>query len=256
MGNALWSGQAQNGVNSDFEVEFDHKGQGQLPTKTKGNFTKVFCIFGPNLAILAWTGPELSRGQASDWHTGRQTDRQTHTHTYAGNDHTRRPKLASGKNDDCTLGPFWWLAYFVNMLHSQTYRFKLYHMKYLHLRPKMRRLSASFEPRIYRIHRRPFHMRVQVVDYTLNWWDLRNPLEIPHRIKYRNAFWKATLFCMWSCFDIGKTCSHWLSNKIVEFEFEQPSPYFPASFLLPAQYFCATRPIYRQARQRHNSHVI
>ena len=32
---------------------------------------KVFCIFGPNLVILAWTGPGLSRGQTSDWH--RQT---------------------------------------------------------------------------------------------------------------------------------------------------------------------------------------
>ena len=28
-----------------------------------------------------------------------QTDRQTHTHTDAGNDNTRRPNLASGKND-------------------------------------------------------------------------------------------------------------------------------------------------------------
>ena len=27
------------------------------------------------------------------------TDTQTHTHTHAGNDNTRRPKLASGKND-------------------------------------------------------------------------------------------------------------------------------------------------------------
>ena len=73
------------GVNSDFEVKFDLEGQGQLPPKTRGTLTKVFCIFGPNLAILAWTGPELSRGQASDWHTDgqtdRQTDRQTHTHT-------------------------------------------------------------------------------------------------------------------------------------------------------------------------------
>ena len=96
MGSELYSGQAQNWVNSDFEVKFDLEGQGQLPPKTIGTLTKVFGIFGPNLAILAWTGPELSRGQASDWH--RQTDRQTHTHTDAGNDNTRRPKLASGKN--------------------------------------------------------------------------------------------------------------------------------------------------------------
>ena len=53
MGDELWSGQAQNGVNSDFEVKFDLEGQGQLPRKTIGTLTKVFCIFGPNLAILA-----------------------------------------------------------------------------------------------------------------------------------------------------------------------------------------------------------
>ena len=96
MGDELWSGQAQNGVNSNFEVKFDPEGQGQLPLKTIGTLTKVFCIFGTNFAILAWTGPKLSRGQASDWHT----DWHTHmdTHTDAGDDNTRRPKLASGKN--------------------------------------------------------------------------------------------------------------------------------------------------------------
>ena len=83
MGGELWSGQAQNWVNSDFEVKFDLEGQGQLPPKTIGTLTKVFCIFGPNLAILAWTGPELSPGQASDWHTDRQTHTHTHTQTQA-----------------------------------------------------------------------------------------------------------------------------------------------------------------------------
>ena len=34
-----------------------------------------------------------------DTQTDRQTDKHTHTHTDAGNDNTRRPKLASGKND-------------------------------------------------------------------------------------------------------------------------------------------------------------
>ena len=53
MGNELWSGQAQNAVDSDFEVEFDLEGQGQSPLKTIRTLTKVFCIFGPNLAILA-----------------------------------------------------------------------------------------------------------------------------------------------------------------------------------------------------------
>ena len=33
MDDELWSGQAQNGVNSDFEVEFDLEAQRQLPPK-------------------------------------------------------------------------------------------------------------------------------------------------------------------------------------------------------------------------------
>ena len=46
-------GQAQNGVNFEFEVKFDLEGQGQLPPKTIGILTKVFCISAPNLVILA-----------------------------------------------------------------------------------------------------------------------------------------------------------------------------------------------------------
>ena len=85
--------QAQNGVNFDFEVKFDLEGQGQSPPKTIGILTKVFYTYGPNLVILAWTGDELSRGQTwwrTDWRTDGRTD--------AGNDNTRRPILASGKN--------------------------------------------------------------------------------------------------------------------------------------------------------------
>ena len=38
---------------------------------------------------------------------------------------------------------------------------------------------------------------------------------------YVNMFvFLCALSCMWSCVDIGKTCSHWLSNKMLEFEFE------------------------------------
>ena len=70
--------------------------KGQLPLKTMETLTKVLCIIGSNLVILAWTGPELSRGQAIDWHTNWHT--RTHPHTDAGNDNTRWPKLASGKN--------------------------------------------------------------------------------------------------------------------------------------------------------------
>ena len=93
-GDELSHGQAQNGVNFDFEVKFDLEGQSQSPQKTIGILTNVFYTFGPNLAILDWTGPELSRGQASDWRTYWHTP----THTDAGDDNTRRPKLASGKN--------------------------------------------------------------------------------------------------------------------------------------------------------------
>ena len=79
----LSPGQAQNGVNFDFEGKFDLEGKGQSPRKTIGTLTKVFYIYGSKLVILAWKGLELSRGQASDWHTDGQTD--------AGNDNTRWP---------------------------------------------------------------------------------------------------------------------------------------------------------------------
>ena len=42
--------------------------------KTIGILTKVFHTYGPNLVILAWTGDELSRGQAGGW--------RTHGHTH------------------------------------------------------------------------------------------------------------------------------------------------------------------------------
>ena len=91
-GDELSQGQAQNGVNFDFEVKFDLEGQGQSLPKTIGILTKVFYIYGSNLVILAERGDELSRGKAHDW----RTDGHTHRQTDAGNDNTRRPKLASG----------------------------------------------------------------------------------------------------------------------------------------------------------------
>ena len=75
-------------LNLTLKVKVNH------PPKTIGILTKVFYTYGPNLVILAWTGDELSRGQASDYRTHGRTDTQTD----AGNDNTRRPKLASGKN--------------------------------------------------------------------------------------------------------------------------------------------------------------
>ena len=79
-GDELSRGQAQNGVNFDFEVQFDLEGQGQSPRKTIGILTKVFYTYGPNLVILAWTGDELSRGQTW-WRTDGLTDGQTQATT-------------------------------------------------------------------------------------------------------------------------------------------------------------------------------
>ena len=93
MGDELWCGQAKNGVFFYFDLKIDLEGQGRLPHKTRGTLTKEFCIFDPNLVILAWTGDEWSRRQAW-WRTDGLTDGRTD----AGNDNTRRPKLASGKN--------------------------------------------------------------------------------------------------------------------------------------------------------------
>ena len=90
MGGELCCGQAQNGVNLDFQVKFDLEGQGRSVHITIGTLTKVFGIFGPNLVILAWTGPQSSRGQASNWHTERQTD--THTHR------RRQRQIPDGQN--------------------------------------------------------------------------------------------------------------------------------------------------------------
>ena len=97
IGGELWYAQAQNGVNFDFGVQFDLEGRIQSPPKTIRILTKVFYTYCRNLVILAWTGVELSRGQASAYRAHRRTDGRTHRQTDAGNDNTRRPKLASGK---------------------------------------------------------------------------------------------------------------------------------------------------------------
>ena len=81
IGGEWWHGQAQNMVIFHCEVKFDLEVQGQLPPKTIGILTKVFCSSGPNLVILAWTCDKLSRGQASDYRTHRRTHRQTQATT-------------------------------------------------------------------------------------------------------------------------------------------------------------------------------
>ena len=83
IGGGSWHGQAQNGVNVDFEVKLDLEGQGQSPSKAIRILTKVFYTYGPNLVILAWAGDELSRGQTSAYRTHRRTDGHTDRQTQA-----------------------------------------------------------------------------------------------------------------------------------------------------------------------------
>ena len=78
----LWREQTQNRVNFSLallelsKVKFDLESQGQLPHKTLVILTKVLYTCDPNLMILAWTGDELSCGQAR-WHTEGRTDGHT-----------------------------------------------------------------------------------------------------------------------------------------------------------------------------------
>ena len=89
-------------MNFYFWFQFDLESQGQLPHKTIGILAWVFYTPYPNLVILAWMGDELGETR---------TDRQTDT----GNDNTRRPKQAEGKNGtdtnqgtlNLTLIPTW-----------------------------------------------------------------------------------------------------------------------------------------------------
>ena len=66
-------GQAPNSVNFDFQVKFDLESQGQSTPKTIGILTKMFCMSGSNLMILAGTSHKLSHGQARDWRPHEQT---------------------------------------------------------------------------------------------------------------------------------------------------------------------------------------
>ena len=101
-GDELSCQQAQNGVTFDFEVKFDLEGQGQSPPKTIGILTKVFFYtYGPNLVILAWTGDELPRGQASDYPTDGRTDTQTQATTIPEGQNWTRVKIVTLATKSC-----------------------------------------------------------------------------------------------------------------------------------------------------------
>ena len=96
-GNELSCRQAQNGVTFDFEVKFDFEGQGQSPPQNNRNLNQgllhLWSKFGDPSLNGWWVIARTSKRLPHTW-----TDGRTDTQTYAGNDNTRRPKLASGKN--------------------------------------------------------------------------------------------------------------------------------------------------------------
>ena len=57
------------GRKTGFKIENEIEDQDQLIPKLIGISTQVFCTFGPNLVILAWTGDELSSQQAQNGET-------------------------------------------------------------------------------------------------------------------------------------------------------------------------------------------
>ena len=54
------------GRKTGFKIENEIEDQYQSIQKWIGIFTHVFCTFGPNLVILAWTGDKLSCRQAQN----------------------------------------------------------------------------------------------------------------------------------------------------------------------------------------------
>ena len=91
MGDELSCGQAQNGVNFDFEVKFYLKGQSQSPPKNNRDLNQGL------LHLWSTFGDPSLKGWWVIARTNLVTDGRTDGRTDAGNDNTRRPILASGK---------------------------------------------------------------------------------------------------------------------------------------------------------------
>ena len=94
IGGELWHGQAKNGVNFDFGVQFDLEGQCQLSQKNNWDLNQVV------LHLWFKVGDPSLNGR---WVIAR-TNLVTDGRMDRGNDNTWRPKLASGKNDSTYRG--------------------------------------------------------------------------------------------------------------------------------------------------------
>ena len=97
IGGELWHAQAQHGVNFDFDRDL----QGQIEL-SRSNWTPIIPQNNRPLnqgLLHLWSkfgDPSLNGWRIITRTNSWLTDTQTHIH--AGNDNTRRPKLASGKN--------------------------------------------------------------------------------------------------------------------------------------------------------------
>ena len=101
-GDVLSRGQAQNVVNFDFEVKFDLEGQGQS-TQNNRDLDQGLLHLWSKFGDPSWHGWWVIARTSS-----RLTHGRTHTQTDAGNDNTRRPKLASGKTLSTLLAYYEW----------------------------------------------------------------------------------------------------------------------------------------------------
>ena len=108
MGDELWSRQAQNGVNSDFEVKYDLEGLGQLPPKNNRDLNQGLLHLWSKFGDPSLNGPKLSCGQASDWHT--QTHGHTHTHG-----HTQTQAMAIPEGQNWPLVKIWIVGFFPHL---------------------------------------------------------------------------------------------------------------------------------------------
>ena len=114
-GDELSCRQTQNGVTFDFEVKFDLEGQGHPPPpppppppkKKKKKKKKTIGVLGILHLWSKFGDPSLNGwwviARTIKWLPHIRTDGRMDTQTDAGNDNTRRPKLASGKNWQCHL---------------------------------------------------------------------------------------------------------------------------------------------------------
>ena len=95
-GDELWCGQALNGVNFDGQVKFDLEDQGRLPPKNNRDLNQCILHFWSKFGDHCLNGsPVIAR--TSKWLMHTHARARADTQTDAGNDNTRRPKLASGK---------------------------------------------------------------------------------------------------------------------------------------------------------------